>query len=34
MISTLARLALSLAPVAQQEARHFASKLRPGEALR
>jgi hypothetical protein len=34
MISTLARLALSLSPVAQHKARHFASKLRRGEAPR
>jgi hypothetical protein len=34
MIWTVARLALSLSAVAQHEARHLASKLRRGEALR
>jgi hypothetical protein len=34
MISTVAHLALTLSPVAQHEARHFASKLRRGKALR
>jgi hypothetical protein len=34
MTSTVARLALTLSPVAQHEARHFASKLRRDEVLR